>query len=322
MSNKILSISLRPKNLDQLIGIDDIVENVKTQFKTNRIPHFFIISGESGCGKTTLSRIIAIMLQNKDKNNINYDINISNYDIKEINGSDKNGVDDIRDIIDSMNYKPLSPSICKIIIIDEAHQLTTAAQNALLKITEDTPEHVYFIFCTNNDSKILLTLKRRAYILKTHGIDEKSMCKLLNNAKEVANFQNDQKLKDLQEALLENDITSPGFILQAAEKFFSGADIYDCIFNIHSSEINTKELCQYISKGDFKSCKSILKTVKKEDIVMLRLCINGYLKAILLNNGSLRIAQSIKVIGEECYELPIFIANLRIACNIITPKTE
>ena len=160
MTSRVLSISMRPENLEEFL-CTDTVEIVKKQFESKRIPHFFLLVGESGSGKTTLARIITMKLQNT---NI---YNTSKYDIKEINGSDKNGVDDVRQILNTINFKPMGPSLAKVIIIDEAHQLTTAAQNALLKDTEDTPEHVYFILCTNNDSKILAALKRRAFIIQT-----------------------------------------------------------------------------------------------------------------------------------------------------------
>jgi DNA polymerase-3 subunit gamma/tau len=319
MTDKVLSISLRPQKLDEIVGQDDIVKIVKSQFESGRVPHFFLIVGPTGSGKTSLARIIAVMLQHKNPLKDKIDYSISKYDIKEINASDKNGVDDVRDLLETIRYKPLHPSLNKIVIFDEAHQLTTQAQNALLKDTEDTPEHVYFIFCTNNDSKILATLKRRAYIINTHGIDQPSIHKLLVLAKKKAKFSGE--FKELEEALIEHEITSPGIILQITEKFFNGADIMDCIYGTSEGSIDTKKLCQLLSKGDFKSATVILKSLTKEDIVMVRNCILGYFKAILLNSGSIKIAQAMKIIGEDCnYELPLFLANLALASDYLKVK--
>jgi DNA polymerase-3 subunit gamma/tau len=315
MTDKVLSLSLRPQNLDEIIGQDDVIEIVKTQLNSGRVPHFFLITGFSGTGKTTLARIIAVMLQYKDPKKVDYSHPLSRYDIKEINGSDKNGVDDIREILDTINYKPLAPSLSKVIIIDEAHQLTTQAQNALLKVTEDSPSTTYFIFCTSVETKILLTLRRRAYILHTHGIDKLSTHKLLLTAKKKIGFKKDTD--EFEEALVENGINSPGLILQAAEKFFNGSSINDSIFNCNEGAFDSKLICNLVSKGNWKELSPILKTVLKEDVVMLRNMILGYLKTILLSSGSIKIAQAIKIIAEEVYDLPTFLANIAIACDVL-----
>jgi DNA polymerase III delta prime subunit len=233
----------------------------------------------------------------------------------EINAPDKNGIENIRELLEVVKHMPHSPSISKVIIMDEAHQLTTQAQNALLKITEDSPKYFYLIFCTTEESKIITPLKRRAYILHSRGIDQEATNKLLTLAKNKTGFKGD--IKELEEELVKYDINSPGLILQAAEKYFAGADPMDCIFNITEASIDTKQLCSLMSKGAWKEAIPIIKMIKKENIVLIRLCILGYFKAILINSGSITIAKAIKIIAEECYDLPVFIANLRIACDVI-----
>lgn len=311
----VLSVSMRPKRLDEIIGQDSVVESVKYLFTNGPVPHTFLITGNTGCCKTTISRIIAVMLQNKDPFNINEKIPFAAYDIKEINGSDKNGVDDAREIIDNAQYVPMMPSLAKVYIIDEAHQLTAAAQNALLKIAEEPPSHVYFIFCTNNSSKLLATLKRRMHIINMTGLDKKSTQHLLLLAKEKAGYAG--SIDELVEELENNEIDSPGLILQAADKFFAKTAAINCMGNQLNPLIDTKKLCLLVSKGDFKGCSEMLKLMKKDDIVMVRLCIIGYLKVILLNKCSLKLAEAIKIIGGECYDLPVFIANICIACERI-----
>ncbi len=309
---KTLNISMRPKCLDEIIGQDEMVNSVKNQFKSGRIPHFFLISGPTGSGKTTLARIIALMLQNKD--HVIKEYNMSKYDIREINASDKNGVDDIRELINTFKYKPISPSISRVIIMDEAHQLTTQAQNALLKDTEDAPDHLYFIFSTNLDSKLLPTLKRRAFQINTTIISGSSIKKLVEKAAGVAGFQGD--LSGLITTLDDNEINSPGLILQAAERYFSGVNVEESTNTV----VDTKKLCNYISKGDWKNASVILSLINKEDVVGIRFCLLGYLKTILLNSGSLEIAKAMDLISETTYELPIFLAKLRIMCEIIKNK--
>ncbi len=326
--SKVLTLSLRPQNLDELIGQDEIVKTLKNQFESGRIPHFFIISGASGTGKTTLSRILALMLQEPERykagakaesKTISYS-DIKKYDIREINASDKNGIDDIRNMIENMKMKPFQPSIAKIFILDEAHQLTTPAQNALLAAAEDTPDHVYFIFCTNQITKLLATLKRRAYIIDTNTLEPSDIGTLLQNAKDKT--KSDRDMAPLEEVLITFDITSPGFILQAAEKYINGAEPLNCISS-SVSNLDTQSLCRLVLKGIWKDIVPVLKNVKKEDIFMVRNCVLGYLKSTLLGTLDKKasgIAQAIKIIGESPLDdLPMFLANICLACDKINP---
>ena len=101
--------------------------------------------GESGCGKTTLARIVAA------------EVGCRPSELMEINGADKRGIDSVRYIIETTRYMTMSGGV-RVVLIDEAHRLTSDAQAALLKICEDTPAHVYFILCTTEYKKLLPTL--------------------------------------------------------------------------------------------------------------------------------------------------------------------
>jgi DNA polymerase III delta prime subunit len=308
---KILSLSMRPKCLEELVGQPKIVNLINKQFESKRIPHFYLISGPIGTGKTSLSRILAMKLQGTTLNE-----SMSKYDITEINASDKNGVDDIRELLEKVNYKPFKPSISKIIIMDESHQLTNQAQNALLKITEDTYDYLYFILCTSNSTKIIPALKRRAFVIDIAGIDEKSTQKLLDQVNVKCNSQID--MKPLMKCLIDYDINSPGLILQAAEKYIGGYSPEDCILSSNIADLDTKSLCNAVSKGNWNSARAILKLVKKEDAIMVKNCILGYLRVVLINSeDGENIAKAIKHIGSTNDDLTVFIANICVACATI-----
>jgi DNA polymerase III delta prime subunit len=314
MENETVLInSMRPKKLDDILGQKEIIDSIKKQFESKKIPHFFMLIGDSGTGKTTIARIIALMLQNADPTD-----KLSKYDIQEINAADKNGVDDIRQLIELSKFKPINPSISKVLILDECHQLTTSAQNALLKITEDAYSHLYFIFSTSNSTKIIEALKRRAYIIRTKGLCDDDIEELLERA--CDKYNTDKEIVPLKEALIEHGINSPGFILQAVEKYFNGHEVSECIMLGNSTNIDTRKLCLLISKGDWKSSAILLKTSKKEDVVMLRMCITGYLKVIMFSctgEKAVLYAKAIKLFGDNFDELSIFLANVCLVCETI-----
>jgi DNA polymerase-3 subunit gamma/tau len=304
---------LRPKQLSKIVGQDKTVAIVEAQFKSGRIPHFILVSGNSGCGKTSLARIIAMKLQNTT-----LDEQISKYDIREINASDKNGIDDIRSLIESVKFKPIAPSVAKIIIMDESHQLTTQAQNALLKVTEDIPNHLYFIFCTSNPTKIMVALKRRAFVINMTGISDKCITELLEMAADKVGFN--ESVKPLKDLMVSNEISSPGMILQAAEKFFNGCTAEESLLTSSTTETDMRTLCNLVSKGDWKSASKIMKEIKKEDVYPIRNCILGYLKTILLSSNddnAILYSKVIQIIGKQTDELPMFISNVCIVCYTI-----
>jgi energy-coupling factor transporter ATP-binding protein EcfA2 len=320
----ILALTTRPKRIDDLIGQKDLVKYLKNQLDT-RLPHFFIISGPTGVGKTTLARILALSLQVDNLNPTEKDWkNYKTFDIFEINAANDNSIDFIRELIEKLKFKPGVLSKYKIVILDEAHQLTKPAQNALLTVVEETSPHVFFIFSTSESSKIIPALKRRACILTPDVLNNKDIKILVENTSKYANFNGDTN--DFIECLISSDTRSSGLIVQAMERFISGQSVESSILLSQVPGINTQALCLNVSKGDWKSVCGILSSgeVDKNQIYTLRLCIMGYLKAILVkaSNRSILLAKAIKIIDESSFDnLASFIASLCLACDILSPTT-
>ncbi len=323
-SERVLSLSMRPKTLQECVGQEELVKALEYQFSVGRIPHFYIVHGPIGAGKTTFARILALALQMGPLQENAFEIpdemwaKYKKYDIKEMNAANQNGIDDIRALIETMRYQPIAPSKCKVVILDEAHQLTSAAQNALLTETEDVAKHVYYIFCTSNLTKIIPALQRRAYMVAPKGLSTDESYALLEKAAEEAAFIDD--IKPLYDALYVNSVTSPGLILQAAEKFFSGIPATESVTNFTIGKFDTLAICKAVAKGDWKESAKMLKDLTKEEVITMKMCILGYMKAILMKSSGQKagtMARAIRVLSDENDMLARFLANVYLTCETI-----
>ncbi len=168
---QVLARKYRPQNFKDLIGQDVLVKTISNAIISNRISHGYLLNGVRGIGKTTTARLIAKSLNclNKDNNSAEpcnkCDSCISiiedrDLDVIEMDAASKTGVNDVREIIDNIKYKPIK-SKYKIFIIDEVHMLSLNAFNALLKTLEEPPPHVKFLFATTEVKKIPITIISR-----------------------------------------------------------------------------------------------------------------------------------------------------------------
>lgn len=325
MSERVLSLSMRPKTLQDCVGQEELVKSLEHQFGVGRIPHFYIIHGPIGSGKTTFARILALALQLGPKEENPFEIpedvwaKFKRYDIKEMNAANQNGIDDVRALVEGMRYLPIAPSKAKVVILDEAHQLTTAAQNALLTETEDVAKHVYYIFCTSNLSKIIPALQRRAYMMSPKSLTTDELYALLEKAAEQVAFVDE--LAPLYEALYINSVSSPGLVLQAAEKFFSGIPATEAVTNFQIGKFDTLAICKAVSKGDWKESAKMLKDLTKDEVVTMKMCILGYMKAILMKTSGAKasaMARAIRILADDNDMLARFLANVFLACETIS----
>jgi DNA polymerase-3 subunit gamma/tau len=166
-----LHLKYRPKNLQELVGQDYIKTALTNAVTASKIASAYLFAGPRGTGKTSTARILAKSLnclESKtptinpcDKCSSCKAIDSgSSLDVSEIDAASHNGVDDARELIEHSNFAP-AMSRSRIFILDEAHMLTTASQNALLKCIEEPPPHVVFILCTTEAHKVLPTVVSR-----------------------------------------------------------------------------------------------------------------------------------------------------------------
>ena len=191
-SYKVLARKYRPETFKDLVGQAAMVQTLKNAFKADRIAQAFILTGIRGTGKTTTARIIAkglncIGLDQKGGptvepcgkcSNCTAIIEGNHVDVLEMDAASRTGVDDIREIIESIYYKASSGRF-KVYIIDEVHMLSNNAFNALLKTLEEPPKHVKFIFATTEIRKVPVTVLSRCQRFDLRRIEPEEMIALL-----------------------------------------------------------------------------------------------------------------------------------------------
>jgi DNA polymerase-3 subunit gamma/tau len=173
----------RPKAFDELIGQEHVAQALENAISTNRVGHAYLFTGARGVGKTSAARILAKAL-NCEKGPTPTPCNEcdicqritsgEDVDVLEIDGASNRGIDEIRQLRQNAGVRP-SRSRFKIYIIDEVHMLTREAFNALLKTLEEPPEHVKFIFCTTEPTKIPITILSRCQRFDFAGILTRSI---------------------------------------------------------------------------------------------------------------------------------------------------
>ena len=199
-SYQVLARKYRPETFSDLIGQEAMVRTLKNAFDADRIAQAFMMTGIRGVGKTTTARIIAkgmncVGLEGKTGpttspcGQCEHCVAISegrHVDVLEMDAASRTGVDDIREIIDSVHYRAASARF-KIYIIDEVHMLSNNAFNALLKTLEEPPAHVKFIFATTEIRKVPVTVLSRCQRFDLRRIEPEEMIKMLQNLAKLEN---------------------------------------------------------------------------------------------------------------------------------------
>lgn len=266
--------TIRPQTFSALSGNDGIKKTLQEMFSSSKFPTSLLFFGPSGTGKTTSARIIARMLK------------CSPHDIAEYNAANTRGIDTIREIKELCDYTPMGGG-WRLVILDEAHQLVSTAQEALLKLLEDVPEKTVFILCTTDPDKLIATVRNRCVDFRFVLLNDSEMGELLQDS---CNKMNIKLTPEVLEVIVEFSGGCPRAALVALEKVShctTPKEIEDVLVGTFNT--NTKgdiiELCRSLLKGvDSRTAIDILARIEKIEPESAKMTMVAYFLAVAKNN--------------------------------------
>ena len=294
MAYKALYRSYRPSKFSEVVGQKHVIQTLKNAIKEKKTSHAYVFSGLRGIGKTTIARILAKAVN--CKNSVDGEpcnacanclaiMNNETTDIIELDAATNNGVDEIRNILDRVNFLP-STLDKKVYIIDEVHMLTTQAFNALLKTLEEPPAYVMFILCTTEPHKIPLTILSRCQRFDFKQLTIEELIFELKKISEKEHIQiSDEALLAIAESA-EGGMRDALSILDQANVYADGNINVEDVNSITGNISNQKLIELIKSFNDDDATKSIcivneLLNAGKE-VSRLTLCIIQFCRDLLL----------------------------------------
>ena len=283
MSYQVLARKWRPKYFRDVKGQEHITRTLVNSIKNEKIAHAYLLTGTRGIGKTTIARIFAkaIKCENLSAdgepcyqcvscdeisrgNSLNY---------LEIDGASNNSVDDIRELIETVQYLPTRGKY-KVYVIDEVHMLSVSAFNALLKTLEEPPEHVVFIFATTDPQKLIGTVLSRC---QRFDFKNSSIIDAHNLISTIAKSEGIQ---------FETDFINEELAKQGKGSFRDSLSLFDQVLSLSNSNIITEE-CLRLSLGIANSTtvNSLIEAVLAKD----KLAVNSIFRNVLNENIDLKI---------------------------------
>lgn len=306
-----LNTSYRPYTLDELIGNEVNKNMLKNYLNKNDLPHTLLFIGERGCGKTTVARIVSLCINCKDPisrtepclkcDSCKSIVNQNSIDVQELNIGQLSTKGSVEETIKYLNASPFN-SKYKVFIFDEAHKLSPASIDLLLKKLEDGYEHVYFIFCTNKPEKIT----NDAFLDRCHTFNyyPSSLDDIYELLLSVSEFEGIDYKEDILKIIAEESegIPRKALVSLSAVNAEGTWDLKNAKMLLGSSTYDDDpeiiELSRLITKKDFDNAiKKFDGLFKKFNIETIRISIMSYMVACLKRSKQVKFSNAIDILS-------------------------
>lgn len=262
------SIEYRPKKLEEFFGNKDVVRRIKKYLEVGNLPKTMIFYGESGCGKTTMARIVG---------------NSLDVEILEFNTANMRGIDTVREIIEICRYQPFLKKK-RLIIFDEAHRITRDGQEAMLKLLEGEDRLNYFILCTTDVEGLIETIRNRAKMFVFRGLD-------FDECKELVEWLSKRTGKKWNEeivmAVWRLCKGVPRLIVNVLEEVNELEDVERVFSKLYFAEVDADfgEIARLLLEGrlSWRVLQSRIAGMDERDLERLWHVLKGYVLKVMLN---------------------------------------
>ncbi len=264
----------RPQSFEDVVGQEHVTRTLRNAIETGRIAHAYLFVGPRGIGKTTLARIFAKSLDCEKGPTMSPCLECtlcreiaagSSLDVLEIDGASNNGVDQVRDLREHVQFRPLHAKY-KIVIIDEVHMLSSGAFNALLKTLEEPPEYVIFIFATTEGDKVLPTIISRCQRFDLRRIQTSEIIGRLRY------ICDQEKVSISDDALLAIARNADGGMRDALSSL-------DQLIAFCGDKLTEEDVLQIFGIVSRKALETLTEAVLKGDVKTTLNCVDGFERA-------------------------------------------
>jgi DNA polymerase-3 subunit gamma/tau len=261
----------RPRKLSAVVGQKAIVKSIEAALKSKARPHAYLFSGGAGTGKTTLARIIAA------------ECGCDAMNLIEVDAASESGVDDVRSLTSSLRYNGFGANPSKAVIIDECHRLSKNAWDALLKITEEPPPHVFFFFCTTDPGKVPKAIVTRCSAYSLAALKRDDIIDVLEDVCDKERYETNERIIDLIADSCEGSMRGA---LTMLAKVHDCDDIKEAAELLQSALESPEifELCKLLCWGrpNWGEVVGLLGAIEDAQPESIRIMVTTYVSAVLL----------------------------------------
>lgn len=268
MSYQAFYRTYRPQKFSEVVGQKAVIKTLRNALSENKIAHAYLFCGPRGTGKTTMARLFAKALNCEE--GIGHECDVcqncvavktgSHPDVFEIDAASNSGVDSVRDLIDQVRYQPILGRY-KVYIIDEVHNMSSSAFNALLKTLEEPPANVVFILATTEPQKVLPTILSRVQRFDFTKVSDEDIISKMSEILEKENVTYEEGSLELIARLADGGVRDALSILDQVVSY-SGDNISIEDINTLFGLLNVKDKLDFVRKIGSKDLASVINTAK------------------------------------------------------------